>query len=119
MPSSDATPLQTAPERFLPIDWAELVRRTGSRDAALARLSAPEPGMLAFVRGQAIASGRADGGAVQGVEVRLLVEKMIADFAQLGAAASGVHSVAAVRQPIPPELWPRLKFDFAAGTAAG
>jgi hypothetical protein len=120
---SDAAPLDLAPERFLSGDWAELVRRTGSRDRALARLSLPEPGMLAFVRGQAIASGRADGGAVREEETRLLVEKMIADFARLGAAgaivANGIHAAAAVRQTIPAELWPQLKFDFAAGTAAG
>jgi hypothetical protein len=114
--------LRDAPARFLKTDWLRLMELKGSDAKAVETLSNPDPGMLADCRRQVIAAGRGGQEALAAEDIYALVEKMIASLQELGALGQiighGIHSWTSLRQPIPPELWPDLKFDFEANKAS-
>jgi hypothetical protein len=89
---------------------------------AVETLSHPDPGMLAYRRRQVIAAGRGGPEALAAEDIYALVEKMIASFRELGASGQiighGIYSGTGLRQPIPPEFWPDLRFDFEANKAS-
>jgi len=94
----------------------------GSDAKAVETLSHPGPGMLAYYRRQVIAAGRGGQEARAQEDISALAEKMIASFRELGASGQiighGIYSWAGLRQPIPLELWPDLRFDFEANNAS-
>ena len=55
-------------------------------------------------------------------DIYALAEKMIASFRELGASGQiighGIYSWTGLRQPIPPEFWSDLRFDFEANKAS-
>ena len=94
----------------------------GSDAKAVETLSHPDPGMLVYYRRQVIAAGRGGPEALAAEDIYALAEKMIASFRELGASGQiigdGIYSWTGLRQPIPPEFWPDLKFDFEANKAS-
>jgi hypothetical protein len=78
--------------------------------------------MLVYYRRQVIAAGRGGQKALAAEDIYSLVEKMVASFRELGASGQiighGIYSWTGLRQPIPPELWPDLRFDFEANKAS-
>jgi hypothetical protein len=113
--------LRDAPARFLKTDWLRLMDLKGSETNAIGALSHPDPGMLVYYRRQVIAAGRGGREAQAEEYIYALVEKMIASLRELGASGQIIgHGIywTALRQPIPPELWPDLKFDFEANKAS-
>jgi hypothetical protein len=118
----DPIKLRDAPARFLKTDWLRLMELKGSDAKALQTLSHPDPGMLAYYRRQVIAAGRGGPEAQAQEEIYALVEKMIASLQELGASGQiigdGIYSWTGLRQPIPPEFWPDLKFAFEANKAS-
>jgi hypothetical protein len=94
----------------------------GSDAKAVETLSDPDPGMLAYCRRQVIAAGRGGPEALAAENIYALAEKMIASFRELGASCQiigdGIYSWTGLRQPIPPEFWPDLRFDFEANKAS-
>jgi hypothetical protein len=94
----------------------------GSDAKAVETLSHPDPGMLTHYRRQVIAAGRGGPEALAQEDIYALVEKMIASLQELGASGQiighGICSWTGLRQPIPPEFWPDLKFDFEANKAS-
>jgi hypothetical protein len=96
----------------------------GSDAKAVETLSHPDPGMLVCCRHELIAAGRGgpEAQAQAQEDIYALVEKMIASFQELGASGQiiglGIYSWTGLRQPIPPEFWPDLKFDFEANKAS-
>ena len=94
----------------------------GSDAKAVETLSHPDPGMLAYCRRQVIAAGRGGQEALAAEDIYALAEKMIASLQELGASGQiighGICSWTGLRQPIPPEFWPDLKFDFEANKAS-
>jgi hypothetical protein len=94
----------------------------GSETNAIEALSHPDPGMLANCRRQVIAAGRGGREAQAEEYIYAMVEKMIARFWELGGSGQinghGINSRTALRQPIPPEFWPDLRFDFEANKAS-
>jgi hypothetical protein len=84
----------------------------GSDAKAVETLSHPDPGTLVCCRRELIAAGRGGQEALAAEDIYALVEKMIASFRELGASGQiighGINSGTALRQPIPPELWPDL-----------
>jgi hypothetical protein len=89
---------------------------------ALETLSHPDPGMLAYYRRQVIAAGRGGQEAQAQEDISTLAEKTIASFRELGASGQiigyGLNSWTRLSQPIPPELWSDLRFDFEANKAS-
>jgi hypothetical protein len=118
----DPIKLRDAPARFLNTDWLRLMDLKGSGAKALETLSRPDTGMLAYYRRQVIAAGRGGPEAQAQEDISMLAEKMIASFRELGASGQiighGIYSGTGLRQPIPPEFWPDLRFDFEANKAS-
>jgi hypothetical protein len=94
----------------------------GSDAKAIETLSHPDPGMLVYYRREVIAAGRGGPEALAAEDIYALAEKMIASFRELGGSGQinghGINSGTALRQPIPPEFWPDLRFDFEANKAS-
>ena len=122
MITHDPIKLRDAPARFLNTDWLRLMDLKGSDSQAVETLSHPDPGMLAHYRRQVIAAGRGGQEALAAEDIYALVEKMIASFQELGASdqiiGHGIYSWTSLRQPIPPEFWSDLRFDFEANKAS-
>ena len=122
MTTRDPIKLRDAPARFLNTDWLRLMDLKGSDAKAVETLSHPDPGMLAHYRRQVIAAGRGGQEALAAEDIYALVEKMIASFREIGASGQiighGIYPWTGLRQPIPPEFWPDLKFDFEANKRA-
>jgi hypothetical protein len=118
----DPIKLRDAPARFLNTAWLRLMELKGSDAKAVETLSHPDPGMLVYYRRQVIAAGRGDPEAQAQEVTSALVEKMIVSFRELGASCQiigdGIYSWTGLRQPIPPEFWPNLRFDFEANKAS-
>jgi hypothetical protein len=120
----DPIKLRDTPARFLKTDWLRLMVLKGSDAKAVETLSHPDPGMLVCCRHELIAAGRGgpEAQAQAQEDIYALVEKMIASFQELGASGQiiglGIYSWTGLRQPIPPEFWPDLKFDFEANKAS-
>jgi hypothetical protein len=78
--------------------------------------------MLVYYRRQVIAAGRGGQEALAQEDISALAETMITSFRELGASGQiighGIYSWAGLRQPIPLELWPDLRFDFEANKAS-
>jgi hypothetical protein len=118
----DPIKLRDAPARFLNTAWLRLMDLKGSDAKAVETLSHPDPGMLAYYRRQVIAAGRGGQEALAQEDISALAETMITSFRELGASGQiighGIYSWAGLRQPIPLELWPDLRFDFEANKAS-
>jgi hypothetical protein len=118
----DPIKLRDAPARFLKTDWLRLMDLKGSDAKAVETLSHPDPGMLACCRRELIAAGRGGQEALAQEDIYALVEKMIASFQELGASGQiighGIYAWTGLRQPIPPEFWSGLRFDFEANKAS-
>ncbi len=122
MTARDPIKLRDAPARLLNTAWLRLMDLKGSDAKAVETLSHPDPGMLACNRRQVIAAGRDGQEALAAEDISALAEKMIASFRELGASGQiighGIYSWTGLRQPIPPEFWPDLGFDFEANKAS-
>ncbi len=122
MTARDPIKLRDAPARLLNTAWLRLMELKGSDAKAVETLSHPDPGMLVYYRRQVIAAGGGGPEALAAEDIYALAEKMIASFRELGASCQiighGIYSWTGLRQPIPPEFWPDLRFDFEANKAS-
>jgi len=113
-------PLREAPDHFFdPVRWREFVAAFGGdREEALTALR-PEPGLLAYYREEA--ANRGDPRAAQVGKQAALAQALVSDFVrslQSGAlAATALTPPSLARTPVPPELWPDIRLDFAAESA--
>jgi hypothetical protein len=75
-----------------------------------------------YYRPLVIADGHGGPEAQAEEDISALAEQMIASFRELGASGQfighGIYSWTSLRQPIPPELWSNLRFDFEANKAS-
>jgi hypothetical protein len=115
--------LRDAPALLFADDFARLAALKGGEKEALEAVDRPDPGMLAFIRREALSSCALAAGRRQELEAQehadLLARKLVARFRDSVAAgllaAAGLFARTGLRQEIPPELWADAKIEFAAG----
>jgi hypothetical protein len=117
--------LQEAPEHFFDQGgWKDLVSGCGSREAALRRISHPDPAALVLVRQQVATQPAADSVEARAAErIYRLGQRIVGDLvARLISGeyvATGFQPPSIERRAIPPELWSGLVPNFQDGTGKG